>query len=130
MGKKGKWFTAVKRALIYNCCQGEQRENIGKSKHSDPLPTKEVETAAHDATQPLPLAPIEGVKLTETGDEESKHANSGALASAVAAEAAVVAAEAAVEVVHLTTSMTRLSGESKEEIAAIKIQAVFRGCLV
>ncbi|CAD5186798.1 unnamed protein product [Musa acuminata subsp. burmannicoides] len=136
MGKKGKWFTAVKRTLICNCCQGEQRENLGKSKHSDPLPTKEVETAAHDDAQLLPLAPIEGVKLTETGDEESKHANSGALASAVAAEAAAVAAEsaavaaeAAAQVIHLTTSMTGLLGESKEEIAAIKIQAAFRGCL-
>ncbi|URE46267.1 IQ calmodulin-binding motif [Musa troglodytarum] len=130
MGKKVKWFRTVKRALICNCCQGEQRENLGKSKHSDPLPTKEVETAAHDAAQPLPLAPIEGVKLTETGDEESKHAYSAALASAVAPEAVAVAAEAATEVVRLPTSMTRLLGESREEIAAIKIQAAFRGCLI
>ncbi|RRT69449.1 hypothetical protein B296_00037373 [Ensete ventricosum] len=130
MGQKGKWVTAVKRALICNCCQGEQRENLGKSKHSDPLPAKEVETATHDAAQPLSLAPIEGVKLTETGDGESKHAYSVALASAVAAEAAAVAAEAAAEVVRPTTSMTRLLGESREEIAAIKIQAAFRGCLV
>lgn len=127
MGRKGKWFSVVKSVLIPNCCQGDH----GKSKHSDPLPTKEVETTAHEAAQPLPLAPIEGDKLTEKGDEQSKHAYSVvALASAVAAEAAAVAAQAAAEVVCLTTSTTRLVGESREEVAAIKIQTAFRGYLV
>ncbi|CAL9197672.1 unnamed protein product [Musa hybrid cultivar] len=126
MGRKGKWFSVVKSVLIPNCCQGDH----GKSKHSDPLPTKEVETTAHDAAQPLPLAPIEGDKLTEKGDEQSKHAYSVvALASAVAAEAAAVAAQAAAEVVCLTTSTTRLVGEPREEVAAIKIQTAFRGYL-
>ncbi|RWW17888.1 hypothetical protein GW17_00018150 [Ensete ventricosum] len=130
MGRKGKWFSVVKSALIPNCCQGDHGNSHGKSKHSGPLPTKEVETTAHDAAQPLPLAPIEGVKLTEKGDEQSKHAYSVvALASAVAAEAAAVAAQAAAEVVCLTTSTTRLVGESREEVAAIKIQTAFRGYL-
>ncbi|RRT55950.1 hypothetical protein B296_00028584, partial [Ensete ventricosum] len=47
----------------------------------------------------------------------------------VAAEAAVVAAQAAAEVIRLTTLTTRLSGKSRQEIAATKIQAAFRGYL-
>ena len=69
------------------------------------------------------------MKLTEAGNEQSKHAYSVALATAVAAEAAVAAAQAAAEVVRLTT-VAHYTGKSKEEIAAIKIQTAFRGYLV
>lgn len=64
----------------------------------------------------------------EAENEQTRHAYSVALATAAAAEAAVAAAHAAAEVVRLTA--TRSSGKTKEEIAAIKIQTVFRGYLV
>lgn len=76
----------------------------------------------------LPSAPV-GLKLTETENEQSKHVYSVALATAAAAEAAVAAAQAAAEVFRLT-AVARYPGKSKEEIAAIKIQTAFRGCLV
>ena len=77
-----------------------------------------------------PLHPLtEDVKLTEAGNEQSKHAYSVALATAMAAEAAVAAAQAAAEVVRLT-SVPRYREKSKEETAAIKIQTAFRGYLV
>ena len=76
-----------------------------------------------------PLPSIEDIKLTETENEQSKHAISLAVASAVAAGAAVAAAQAAAEVVRLT-SMPHYPAKKKKELAAIKIQTAFRGYLV
>lgn len=72
---------------------------------------------------------VEQMKLMEAENEQNKHAYSVAIATAVAAEAAVAAAQAAAEVVRLTAAACS-SGQSKEEIAAIRIQTVFRGYLV
>lgn len=127
MGGKGNWFSSVKKVLTRNCCQGDHREAL--SKHSDPLPAEEVEATAKVVPQPLP-ALVEEVKLSEKVGEQNNHAYSVAIASAVAAEAAAVAAQAAAEVVRLTTSTARSTGESREEIAAVKIQTAYRGYLV
>lgn len=127
MVREGQWFTAVKRALVPQCCQSDLGRSIGKSKLSDSLLSKELEA---NAAQPLLSAPVEDAELTAKEDEHSKHAYSVALASAVAAEAAVVAAQAAAEVIRLTTLTTRLTSKSRQEIAATKIQAMFRGYLV
>lgn len=78
-------------------------------------------------TVPHPLLPPpEEVKPIEV---ETTDSYSVALATAAAAEAAVAAAQAAAEVVRLT-SVNRFPGKSKEEVAAIKIQTVFRGYTV
>ncbi|KAG6519673.1 hypothetical protein ZIOFF_023171 [Zingiber officinale] len=126
MGRKGKWFSAVKRAFIPQCCRGNPKESLDNVKVSDSLPIKDVGTTGAAAQLLLP-APIAEAKLIENGDEQNKHAYSVALASAVAAEAAAVAAQAAAEVVRLTTSATRQTGESSEFIAAVKIQSAYRG---
>ncbi|KAG6539213.1 hypothetical protein ZIOFF_004366 [Zingiber officinale] len=76
---------------------------------------------------------VQESKLIEKGDEQRKHADSSALASAADAEAeaaaAAITAQAAAEVAvsHLATSATRHIGESREEIAAVKIQTAYRG---
>lgn len=60
-----------------------------------------------------------------------KHAITVAAATAAVAEAAVAAAQAAAAVVRLTSSGRCPGGiGTREEWAAIKIQAAFRGCLV
>ena len=71
------------------------------------------------------------MKPIEVEDEQTKHAYSVAVAAAAAAaaEAAATAAQAAAESVRLA-ELTRYSGKSKEEVAAIKIQTAFRGYLV
>lgn len=84
--------------------------------------------AENAAVVPAAPSPVEEAKLMEAENEQTRHAYSVALATAAAAEAAVAAAHAAAEVVRLTA--TRSSGKTKEEIAAIKIQTVFRGYLV
>ncbi|KAJ8755966.1 hypothetical protein K2173_024511 [Erythroxylum novogranatense] len=68
--------------------------------------------------------------LSESEKEQSKHAIAVAAATAAAADAAVAAARAAVAVVKLTTQgRGALLGEERERLAAVKIQAVFRGYL-
>lgn len=64
--------------------------------------------------------------MSEAENEKNIQVYSAAIATAAAAEAAVAAANAAAEVVRLTNVVCK----SKEEISAIKIQAVFRGYLV
>lgn len=66
--------------------------------------------------------------LRQAEDEQNKHALAVAVATVAAAEVAVAAAQAAAEVVRLTG--TSLSYNKACEIAAIKIQAAFRGYLV
>ncbi|KAG8078398.1 hypothetical protein GUJ93_ZPchr0007g3261 [Zizania palustris] len=154
MGKKGNWFSAVKRVFGSSDPDGREAKTekadksrsrkkwpFGKSKKSDPS-TSTVPGPASVAppslppppTQPTQLQPeeIKDVKTIEIDSEQNKHAYSVALASAVAAEAAAVAAQAAAEVVRLTTASTAMLKaplSSKEELAAIKIQTVFRGYL-
>ncbi|XP_010253551.1 PREDICTED: protein IQ-DOMAIN 1-like [Nelumbo nucifera] len=139
MGKKGNWFVALKKAFSPEPKEKKDQKTskskkkwFKKEKHSDPSSSAVEATAAPPLPQcptpPPPPPPPEEVKLTEAENEQSKHAYSVALATAVAAEAAVAAAQAAAEVVRLT-AVTRFSGKSKEEVAAIKIQTAFRGYL-
>lgn len=130
MGKKGNWFSAVKKALG----SGNKKKDKKKQKsekwsgkqQNDELDSSNAETALVSPTPPTP--PVEQMKLMEAENEQNKHAYSVAIATAVAAEAAVAAAQAAAEVVRLTAAACN-SGKSKEEIAAIRIQTAFRGYL-
>ncbi|KAF8007257.1 hypothetical protein BT93_K1301 [Corymbia citriodora subsp. variegata] len=133
MGRKGNWFSAVKKALSPDSREKKDRKSrkskkkwFGKSSTLDLVSSAEETVLAVPAPPPPP--PVEDVKVKPVEDEQSKHAYSVALATAVAAEAAVTAAQAAAEVVRLTTASHYL-GKSKEEIAAIKIQTAFRGYL-
>ncbi|KAL2549432.1 IQ-domain 3 [Forsythia ovata] len=131
MGKRGSWFSALKRALSYESKENKDKKNqkskrwFGKQKSVD-LDSSNAEENA--PVVPETHCPVEELKLTETEDEQNRHAYSVALATAVAAEAAVAAAQAAAEVVRLTTAACNLD-KTKEEIAAIKIQTAFRGYL-
>lgn len=80
------------------------------------------------------------VHLEEGVVDPSKHAIAVAAATAAVAEAAQAAAQAAAAVVRLTSSGRCASNTAayargnlfgaREELAAVKIQAAFRGCLV
>lgn len=124
MGKKGSWFSAVKKVLTPESREKKDRKThkskgwFGRSKTADPGCLKTEPALAPSAT--------DDIKLMEAENEQNKHAYSVALATAVAAEAAVASAKAAAEVVRLTT-IARYPGISKEEIAAVKIQSAFRG---
>ncbi|CAL9749679.1 unnamed protein product [Musa acuminata subsp. burmannicoides] len=135
MGKKAKWFGAVKK--VFSPESKEKKEERlkkkledGTSKHPDPCPAKSLECTAREAVPPpplpLPLPHPDEDKVVEIETEQSKHACSVATPAAV--EPVVTSAEAAREVISLTTR-TKFPGKSREEIAAIKIQTAFRGHL-
>ncbi|MCD7462807.1 IQ-domain [Datura stramonium] len=110
MGRKGSWFSTVKKALSPD--PKEKGDKKGKSKKKWFGKEKEVEE----------------IKLEEVEEEQTKHAYSVAVATAVAAEAAIAAAHAAAEVVRLTT-VNQFAGKSQEEVARIRVQTAFRGYL-
>ncbi|MCD9641057.1 IQ-domain [Datura stramonium] len=142
MGRKGSWFSTVKKALSPDPKEkGDKKASkskkkwFGKEKHTLPDSTTMV-TAAVSPPHPHPVPPVEEVKLEEVEEikleeveeEQTKHAYSVAVATAVAAEAAIAAAHAAAEVVRLTT-VNQFAGKSQEEVAAIRVQTAFRGYL-
>ncbi|KAK4727644.1 hypothetical protein R3W88_032561 [Solanum pinnatisectum] len=67
--------------------------------------------------------------VDESDKEQSKHAIAVAAATAAAADAAVAAAHAAVAVVRLTSQGRSSAVFGRENLAATKIQTVFRGFL-
>ncbi|XP_023769829.1 protein IQ-domain 26 [Lactuca sativa] len=72
--------------------------------------------------------PDKQIYITQSEEDQNKHAIAVAAATAAAADAAVAAAQAAVAVVKLT-SQGLLAGGGREVSAAIKIQSLFRGYL-
>ncbi|KAK1421251.1 hypothetical protein QVD17_23440 [Tagetes erecta] len=134
MGKKGGWLSAVRNALTSSDSNDKKHKKsnkksckkywFGKQRSVDKdLSQTEAEVGKH-----VTLFPPTDAKITRAENEQSEHAYSVAYATAVAAEAAVAAVHAAAEVVRLTSS-TRSLGKSREEMAAIKIQTVYRGHL-
>ncbi|KAH8522847.1 hypothetical protein H0E87_003479 [Populus deltoides] len=144
MAKKRGWFYRVRRLFTSDTQSRQEKERrrkwmfFGKFKVKNRL-----------ASIAAPSSPLR----EEAEKEQSKHALSVALATAAAAEAAVVAAQAAAEVVLLTSVPHSINEYEKEtdhlafkvqgdaphsthqrergikELAAIKIQATFRGYL-
>lgn len=152
MGKKGKWFSAVKNAFrsstkdsekaikgdvpVKVADKQEKEVQIEKKKHAKDKrrwsfgKSAQRENATETAKQVKPQ-PIPSQKTLNQSEEQNKHALAVAAATAAAAEAAVAAAQAAAEVVRLTGAARPSSygGISREDWAAIKIQTAFRGYL-
>lgn len=129
MGKKGNWFSSVKKAFSSNSKEKSNSKppkekrtwGFRKNKHKDP--------PALSAPAPKETPSLDKT-LAEAENEQNKHALAVAVATAAAAEAAVAAAQAAAEIVRLTdVARSRYAGKSKEECAAIKIQTAFRAYL-
>ncbi|XP_040379094.1 protein IQ-DOMAIN 1 [Oryza brachyantha] len=118
-----------------------------KSSSGEPKPAKEKKrwgfgksfrekSPAHPQPPPPPpvhraVTPLRAYPASDEGDDEqSKRAIAVAAATAAVAEAAVAAAQAAAAVVRLTSSGRCAPAVAKrEELAAVRIQAAFRGYL-
>ncbi|XP_028556802.1 protein IQ-DOMAIN 1-like [Dendrobium catenatum] len=110
MGKK--WISAVKKIF-----SSESTEN-----HTFEKPDKKLRKSKHSKNFVDPLE--------DSKNGQSQRAYSVAMATAAAAEAAMAAARAAAEMARLTTSLRAFHERPRKEVAAIKIQAAFRGYLV
>lgn len=155
MGRKGSWFSAVKKALSPNQSKEKKekrklrtkskllsRETSKNSTISEPKPSTE-EAVVSVLVEPTSPTISDIIKLTQAQNEQNKHVYSVALATAAAAEAAVAAAQAAAEIVRLTSvagfpNMKPMVNDEPEmaaveppkdepKMAAVKIQSAYRG---
>ncbi|PPD99208.1 hypothetical protein GOBAR_DD03782 [Gossypium barbadense] len=120
MGKKGKWLSSLKKAF-FSESKGKKnqksKEQFLEKVHLDPT--------GSDAAKLSPLPQPEEVKLIEPEVEQSKQTYPVAVANSPA-----VPAQVALQAIrHQLNTDARFAGKSKEEVAAIKIQAAFRAYL-
>ncbi|KAB5564468.1 hypothetical protein DKX38_004522 [Salix brachista] len=141
MGKASKWFRAVfglkKPDPPLDCPQITRSKE--KRRWSFVKSHREKEQQHHQQHQQETEAVKAGVLYGQEFEEDpNKHAIAVAAATAAVAEAAVAAAQAAAEVVRLTSSgrcarnsvaYTSGSPGLREDFAAVKIGAAFRGYL-
>ncbi|KAK9144026.1 hypothetical protein Syun_013426 [Stephania yunnanensis] len=131
MGKKGSWFSSVKKVFkSSNSPNKDQYYSHNKKENGEML-------LQHDMPESMSLEhfPVAETSPYTTNDESSgqspiveddrNHAIAVAVATAAAAEAAVAAAQAAAKVVRLAG----YGRHSKEERAATLIQSHYRGYL-
>ncbi|KAM7526243.1 hypothetical protein LguiA_016145 [Lonicera macranthoides] len=131
MGRKGSWFSSVKKALSPETrekrSQKSKKKWFGKEKSLVPdSPNLETVTVSH------PLPPPQEVKLTEEENEQTKHTYSAGVDADVAAEVAqqfpAASQQYTADIIQPTT-VTQFTDKYKEELAARKIQTAFRGYL-
>ncbi|KAK7337035.1 hypothetical protein VNO77_17593 [Canavalia gladiata] len=136
MGRKGNWFSSVKKALSPDPKEKkDQKSSKSKKKWfgKQKLQTSETYTETDKAP---PLPPPEEIKLTHIENETSgDHDHVVEVATAMDDEEPVpsvqtvpVRVEAAPVRVEAAT-IARFAGKPMDEVAAIKIQTAFRGYL-
>ena len=118
MGKKGKWFSAVKKVFSPESKEKKEEKLRKKLAASNPNPPDLTPSASLEVNVSVPPPPslpslqqTEEVKVPEAEQEQSKHVTVEA-ASSTPAETSILP-----------------PGVSKEEFAAIKIQTAFRAYL-
>ena len=156
MGRKGNWFSNVKKALspeskekkdevwkIFSFCYVGfasfwiteiliailQKSSKSKKKWFGKQKHSDSDAAPVEAVTSPPLPPQEEVKLTDADIEQNNHENHIAVSITAVAEPVVVTTETAPEVAQ-APRVSRFAGKLGEEAAAIKIQTAFRGYLV
>ncbi|KAL2562481.1 hypothetical protein GLYMA_20G177900v4 [Glycine max] len=128
MGRKGGWFSAVKRVFVSDS-KKEQKHHHHHHHHKSKLGC--FGTHHYEDLEGAPIAVVPSLPprkdpkpISEAeNNEQSRQAFSLVLATAVAAGAAVAA-----EVACLTNT-PRSNGKANQEMAAIKIQTAYRGYL-
>ncbi|KAJ8900287.1 hypothetical protein K2173_024927 [Erythroxylum novogranatense] len=131
MGKKGKWFSNIKKALSPDTKEKkDKKSNQPKDKSFPELQQLDSNSASlGTVTVPSPPSQSEEVRLIESTSEEHKDPYSAPIATPVAAEPAFTPVQPTVEVVQVA-KVNRFAGKLSEQAAAIMIQTTFRGYLV
>ncbi|KAJ8899783.1 hypothetical protein K2173_019483 [Erythroxylum novogranatense] len=127
MGKKGKWFSNIKKALSPDTKEKkDKKSNQPKDKSIPELDSNSASLGT--VTVPSPPSQSEEVKLIESTSEEHKDPYSAPIATPVAAEPAFTPVQPIVEIVQVA-KVNRFAGKLSEQAAAIMIQTTFRGYL-
>lgn len=140
MGKASKWFRAVLglKKLDPPLDQPQTTRSKDKRRWSFVKSHREKDHDHQQRQQDIEASKTGVLYGQEFEEDPNKHAVAVAAATAAVAEAAVAAAQAAAEVVRLTSSgrcvnnsVANVSGSLglREDLAAVKIQAAFRGYL-
>lgn len=143
MGKASKWFRAVlglkKPDTPLPLSSPQQPTTRSKEKRRWSFLKSYREKDHHHHHQQQQQQHAKPDVSSEFEEDPNKHAIAVAAATAAVAEAAVAAAQAAAEVVRLTSSGRCANNPAayvgrgigwREDLAAVKIQAAFRGYLV
>lgn len=138
MGKKAKWFSAVKKVFNPESKDKKSKEKrvesnyksnkwggngIGKFKDSDPSSSESFDDIVPESFDNVVRNSAPPRIDVKSSAQENEHKGQHSYSVAVASTS-----QSAAEVVHLTP-LARFAGKSEEEIAAIKIQTAFRGFL-
>ncbi|URE18273.1 IQ [Musa troglodytarum] len=129
MGKKAKWFGAMKKVFSPESKE-KKKERLKKKlgsrtfKAADPCPADSLECAVPREVLPPPETHPEEDEVVEVETEQSNPAHPVALVTPAATEP-VATVEAATEVIQLAAT-SKFPGKTREEIAAIEIQTAFR----
>lgn len=129
MGRKGNWFSSVKKAFSPDS-KNKKNKRGSKSRNlveNEKISNPEFSTLETVST-PQHLPPPPQVQTTEVVDEQAKYDYSVEDANTSSYVPVVEAPEVVAKVV-LPIPVTRFTGMSREEVAAIKIQTTFRGYL-
>ncbi|KAJ4828911.1 hypothetical protein Tsubulata_008081 [Turnera subulata] len=137
MGKASKWF----RAILGLKKQQQQQQQQPEPSKSNPRCMSFVKSSSRERDQQPPTKPAPSPWGELLYADQAEHAIAVAQATAAAAEAAAEAAKAAARLVRLTSSRrfacgvgsylgrSSCAGVLDPELAAVKIQSVFRGYL-
>ncbi|KAH7276874.1 hypothetical protein KP509_39G025000 [Ceratopteris richardii] len=143
MGKKGGWLDALKKAFGTSkdgdteVSKGQQKSVLKEKKRWGFRKSSQRLESSSGPWYALKNARSKGAKScvlevrSDIEDDQNQHARAVAAATAAASEAAVAAVQAAAVVLRLTGDPRDLfyGGWNREEWAATKIQAAFRGYL-
>lgn len=116
MGKKGSWFSSIKKTLSPSSKEKKSQKSV-EVPYSVPETSSIVENVGGSGDS-HPFPPPEEVKPVVVEDQPPQNVYSVAAANGAAATSAAVAAATTLD-----------SGKSREEVAAIRIQTLFRGYL-
>ncbi|CAJ2629659.1 protein IQ-domain 1-like [Trifolium pratense] len=146
MGRKGSWFSSVKKLFFISPSDSSKKEQKPHNHNHNHKASKLTCFGHHNyddaewktgGVAPITIVPVPSLpekkdkkpKKNKEEDEQNKQAFSLILATAVATGAAVAAAQAAAGTPRVKSIPRCYIGKSAEEIAAIKIQTAYRGYL-
>ncbi|KAJ1387680.1 IQ motif, EF-hand binding site [Sesbania bispinosa] len=126
MGRKGNWFSSVKKALSPESKEKKEQKSSGSKKKWFGKQKLQTSESYSETDRAPPPPPPEEIILTHVEDENSHDHDHVEVATAIDAERPVPAVQTEVAEVQATI-IAQPACKPKDEVAAVKIQTAFRG---